>query len=65
MTDNPLLAPWATPFGLPPFDAIETAHFAPAFEAALAEARSEIRAIADNPAPASFENTVAALELSG
>ena len=32
---NPLLSDWTAPFGLPPFGAIETAHFAPAFDAAL------------------------------
>ena len=30
--DNPLLAPWTTPFGVPPFDLIRPAHFVPAFE---------------------------------
>ena len=39
MIDNPLLAPWNTPFGLPPFTAIEPAHFPPAFEAAMAALR--------------------------
>ena len=49
---NPLLEDWTTPFGLPPFAAIETGHFAPAFEAALAEARANIDAIAADPARA-------------
>ncbi|ETX30108.1 M3 family metallopeptidase [Roseivivax isoporae] len=62
---NPLLAPWDTPFGLPPFDAIDDAHFAPAFEAARAEHLAEIEAIARNPAPADFENTIVALEGAG
>lgn len=62
---NPLLAPWNTPFGLPPFDRIEDAHFAPAFDSALAQARSEIAAIADAPDPPGFANTIEALESSG
>jgi peptidyl-dipeptidase Dcp len=59
---NPLLAPWDTPFGLPPFDAIKDADFAPAVDAALAEARANIAAIAENTAAPDFDNTIAALE---
>ena len=61
---NPLLAPWTAPFGLPPFADIKDDDFAPAFEAALAEARANIAAIATNPEPPSFANTIAALELA-
>ena len=38
MTENPLLTPWTTPFGLPPFAAITDADFGPAFDVALTEA---------------------------
>lgn len=62
---NPLLAEWATPFALAPFDEIADADFAPAFEAALTEARAEVAAIAGNPEPPSFANTIQALEFSG
>ncbi|HET9415337.1 MAG TPA: M3 family metallopeptidase [Pseudolabrys sp.] len=62
---NPLLAGWAGALKLPPFEAIRPAHFRPAFDQALADHRAEIDAIAENPAPASFENTIAALERSG
>ena len=62
---NPLLQDWATPFDLAPFDHVDDAHFEPAFDAALAEAREEITGIADNPDPASFANTIEALEASG
>jgi peptidyl-dipeptidase Dcp len=62
---NPLLAEWDRPFGLAPFDAIADADFAPAFDAALAEARADVAAIAGNPAPPDFSNTVEALEFSG
>ena len=61
---NPLLETWDTPFGLPPFDKIADDDFAPAMEAALEEGRAAIRAIAENPEPPSFANTVAALELA-
>jgi peptidyl-dipeptidase Dcp len=66
MTDeNPLLAPWATPLGVPPFDLIRAEHFAPAFTAAMAAHLAEIEAIGGNPAPPSFANTIEALERSG
>ncbi len=62
---NPLLTEWRTPFGLPPFSAIEPDHYRRAFEVALREHEAEIAAIADNPALATFENTIDALELAG
>ncbi len=62
---NPLLADWATPFGVPPFALIRPAHFAPAFAAAIAAHKAEIAAIAADPAPPSFANTVEALERAG
>jgi peptidyl-dipeptidase Dcp len=63
--DNPLLHPWDTPHGLPPFDRIEAAHFPPAIDAAFAEHLADIsRITAQTPAP-SFENTIAALDRSG
>ena len=62
---NPLLAPWTTPFGLPPFDQITDDHFAPAFEEALADHLAEIDAIADNPDAPTFANTIEALEGAG
>ena len=63
--DNPFATPSDLPFGLPPFDRITDEHFAPAFEAGLAEHSAEIEAIAGDPEPASFENTIVALERSG
>jgi len=62
---NPLLEPWTGPFEAPPFHRVKPDHFRPAFEAALAEQRAEIAAIAADPAPPTFENTIAALERSG
>ncbi|MBC7133362.1 MAG: M3 family metallopeptidase [Roseovarius sp.] len=62
---NPLLDDWTTPFGLAPFDAIGDEDFAPALDAALAEARAEVAMIAENPEPPDFSNTIAALEASG
>jgi peptidyl-dipeptidase Dcp len=62
---NPLLTSWTTSFGLPPFAALKPEHYRPAFDAALAAHRAEIDAIAADPAPPSFDNTIAALERSG
>ena len=61
---NPLLSDWTAPYGLPPFDQIKDEDFGPAVDAALVEAREAIAEIADNPEPASFANTVEALELA-
>lgn len=65
MTENPLLETWTTPFGVPPFDRIEEAHFPPAFDAAMAAQRAEYAAIANDPAPPSFANTIEAMERAG
>ena len=59
---NPLLADWTAPHALPPFEALEDAHFGPAFDAAEAEGRAAIAAIADAPEPPTFANTIEALE---
>ena len=64
-TSNPLLQPWDTPFGLPPFDRIRAEHFVPAFEAARAAHLAELDAIAAQSETPSFENTIAALDRSG
>jgi peptidyl-dipeptidase Dcp len=63
--ENPFFAPWTTPDGVPPFDRIKPDDFRLAYERALAEHETEIAAIAADPAPASFDNTIAAMERSG
>ena len=61
-----LLAPWEGPYGgLPPFDKATPAAIERAYEIAVARKRDEVRAIAANPAPPTFENTIEALEDSG
>jgi peptidyl-dipeptidase Dcp len=63
---DPLLAEWTGPSGgAPPFDAVKVASFKPALEAAMAEKLAAVEKIAGDPAPADFENTLAALERSG
>ncbi len=62
---NPLLQIWKTPYALPPFGEFSAANFQPAFEVALREHRNELDAIATNLAPATFDNTIAAIDKSG
>ncbi|MEA2207017.1 MAG: peptidyl-dipeptidase Dcp [Blastocatellia bacterium] len=63
---NPLLAEWEGPYGgVPPFDHVQVSLFKPALETAMAENLSEVDAIANNASPATFENTIVALERSG
>ncbi|MCV2369244.1 M3 family metallopeptidase [Roseateles oligotrophus] len=65
LTSNPLLQDWNTPYGLPPFAAIETAHFAPAFDAALLQHKAELDAIAEQAEAPTFANTLASFDSSG
>jgi peptidyl-dipeptidase Dcp len=63
---NPLLQPWTGPYGgVPPFDAVKVEHFKPGLEAAMAEQLAAVEAIARDPKPASFDNTLVAMERSG
>ena len=62
---NPFYAPSAPPFQAPPFDKIKDGDYQPAIEAGMAEQMKEIRAIADNPAAPTFENTIVAMEKTG
>jgi peptidyl-dipeptidase Dcp len=65
MPENPFFAAWTTPGEVPPFDRIKPEHFRQAYERALAEHETEIAAIAADPRPPSFDNTIAAMEGSG
>ncbi|MEO6155661.1 MAG: M3 family metallopeptidase [Thermomonas sp.] len=62
---NPFAAPSPLPLHFPQFDMIKDADFAPAFEHGIAERRHEMEAIAANPQPATFDNTILAMERSG
>jgi peptidyl-dipeptidase Dcp len=63
---NPLLAPWTGPYGgVPAFDKAKVEYLQPALEAGMAEALAEIDRIATDPAPPTFENTIAAMERGG
>jgi peptidyl-dipeptidase Dcp len=62
---NPFYAPSTLPFHAPPFDKIKDSDYQPAIEAGMAEELAEIQAIADNPAPPTYENTLVAMEKTG
>ncbi|GAA4172139.1 M3 family metallopeptidase [Shinella granuli] len=62
---DPALVEWTGLNGLPRFDLVKDDAFADGFAAALAAHEAEIDAIAGNPEPATFDNTIAALEIAG
>lgn len=63
--DNPFFVESPLPLKFPQFDKIKDSHFAPAFDRGMAEQVKEIQAIADNAEPATFDNTILAMERSG
>ena len=62
---NPFYAASTLPLQAPPFDKIKDSDYQPAIEAGMAQQQEEVRAIAENPDPPTFENTLVALEKSG
>ncbi|HVI60006.1 MAG TPA: M3 family metallopeptidase [Luteimonas sp.] len=62
---DPFAADSPLPLHYPEFDKIRDSDFAPAFDKGMAENLAEVRKIADNAEPATFENTIIALEKSG
>ncbi len=62
---NPLLEKYNTPYETIPFNKIKNEHYLPAIEVAMKEHNKEIDAIVNNTKPATFENTIVALEKSG
>ncbi|MFL2433265.1 MAG: M3 family metallopeptidase [Vicinamibacterales bacterium] len=63
--DNPFYTESTQPYQLPPFDRIEESHFLPAFERGMAEQLEEVAMIVGQSDPATFDNTLVALERSG
>lgn len=64
-TENPLLAEWDTPFGIPPFEKIKIEHYMPAFVEAMAQHKAEIDSIVNNTEEPTFENTIVAYDNAG
>ncbi len=65
LAGNPFFQTWTTPFGVPPYDQIRSEHFLPGFQRAIEERRREVAKIAESGAPATFANTVEALDAAG
>ncbi len=63
--ENPFMKASSLPFQAPDFTKIENADFAPALEEGIKQKLAEIEQVANNPAPPTFENTLAELEKSG
>jgi peptidyl-dipeptidase Dcp len=64
-TSNPFYAASTLQYQAPPFDRIHDADFQPAIEAGMRQQISEMLAIANQPAPPTFDNTVVPMERSG
>ncbi|MFN2602888.1 MAG: peptidyl-dipeptidase Dcp [Gemmatimonadaceae bacterium] len=62
---NPFAAPSTLAFQAPPFDRIKDSDYQPALEAGMKEQIGEIEAIANQSAPATFDNTIVPMEKSG
>src|SRR5688500_5294232 len=63
-TSNPFFADSTLPLKYPAFDKIKDSDFGPAFDRGMAEELVEVDAIANNAEPATFDNTIVALEKS-
>ncbi|MDR1227391.1 MAG: M3 family metallopeptidase [Prevotellaceae bacterium] len=65
MQNNPFYGKYNTPYEVPPFDEIKTAHYLPAFKEGVRQQAEEIDNIVKNTAAPAFDNVVVAMELSG
>lgn len=65
LAGNPLLEKYSTSHETIPFNIIKTEHYLPAFEEGMLQHNKEIDAIVNNSLPATFENTIEALDHSG
>lgn len=65
-TESDLLKPWSGPYGgVPPWNLVRAEEMVPAMKRAIELASEEINQIANNSAPATFENTIVAMEKAG
>ncbi|WP_417356167.1 M3 family metallopeptidase [Gallaecimonas pentaromativorans] len=62
---NPLFQKSSLQYEAPEFDKIKLSDYTPAFEKGMAEQSAEVDAIANNPEPATFDNTIVAMEKTG
>ncbi|MFK8111939.1 MAG: M3 family metallopeptidase [Rubripirellula sp.] len=65
-SQSPMLQPWTGPYGgVPPWNLVRTEEFMAAYDSAIKLAESEIDQIADRTEPATFANTIVAMENAG
>lgn len=62
---NPLLKEFKTPHETAPFSEIKNEHFLPAFKEVIKTGEAEVKAVAENRAEPTFENTLEALDRAG
>ncbi|HBZ34534.1 MAG TPA: peptidase M3 [Bacteroidales bacterium] len=62
---NPFFSPFNNEYDLPPFADIRAEHYLPAIIEGIRLDSMAVEAIANNPEPATFENTLAALDTTG
>ena len=62
---NPFFQKSPLPYQAPPFDKIQDADYQPAIEEGMQRQLAEIDAIANDPAPPTFANTIVAIERTG
>ncbi len=65
MHENPFLAEYDTPYGIPPFDQIAYEDYLPALQAGIEQQNEEIKAITENDSTPTFDNTILALDRTG
>ena len=65
LAENPFFTPYGTPYGAIPYDRILLGHFVPAVKEGIRREEEAIEAICSNEEPATFENTIAALDRAG
>ena len=65
LADNPFFTPYGTPYGAIPYDRILLGHFVPAVKEGIRREEEAIEAICSNEEPATFGNTIAALDRAG
>ena len=65
MSDNPFVKAYTTPYEIPPFDSISYSDYMPALQAGIEQKKAQIDSIVNNPAEATFDNTILALDRSG
>lgn len=65
-TSNSLLQTWTGPYdGVPPWDKVNVSDFPGAFQAVMEKVGTQVNAVRDNPATATFENFTLPMELAG